>query len=40
MDHSENNIEVPGNYIFRDWTMKTKTFTGNAQLNLSLGMIL
>lgn len=36
-DHSENSIEISGSSTFQDWTMKTKTFTGNAQFNLEPG---
>jgi hypothetical protein len=37
LDHSENNIEVSGSSTFHDWTMETKTVTGNAQFNLEPG---
>lgn len=37
MDHPENSIIISGSSTFRDWTMKTKTLTGNAQFNLEPG---
>lgn len=36
-DHRENSIEVSGSSTFHDWTMKTKTFSGNAQFTLEPG---
>ena len=37
LDHSENSIEVSGSSTFHDWTMETKTITGNAQFDLKPG---